>query len=133
MFGWSVLLWAGARAAVTDTGSTGDTGTPTVTTTGETGDTGPGDTGLDVDLDGDGYTPRDGDCDDANAELRPGLPEVCFDQLDNDCDGLSDYQCDDSARLATLEGGGGCTGGANPGTTALVVLLPFALGWRRRA
>jgi hypothetical protein len=29
------------------------------------------------------------DCDDAHANVRPGLPEVC-DSLDNDCDGMTD-------------------------------------------
>ena len=41
----------------------------------------------------------------------PGLAETCFDLLDNDCDGLLDEECDGTARLASLRGGGGCTGG----------------------
>ena len=39
------------------------------------------------DMDGDGYTEDEGDCDDANADLSPGVVEAC-DGLDNDCDGV---------------------------------------------
>ncbi len=41
------------------------------------------------DVDGDGYTPAGGDCDDADASVRPGATEVC-DGRDNDCDGAVD-------------------------------------------
>jgi len=41
---------------------------------------------LCTDMDGDGYTGLDGDCDDNNANVFPGAQEMC-DGLDNDCDG----------------------------------------------
>ncbi|MCB9742559.1 MAG: VCBS repeat-containing protein [Alphaproteobacteria bacterium] len=41
------------------------------------------------DADGDGYT-RAEDCDDYDASVNPGAPEVCGDGVDNDCDGADD-------------------------------------------
>jgi hypothetical protein len=49
-------------------------------------DTGGEDTGP-PDADGDG-SPDDEDCDDAAADVHPGAPEACGDDVDNDCDGL---------------------------------------------
>lgn len=44
-----------------------------------------------LDQDGDGFYDRPGcgpvDCDDAQATVYPGAPEICGDGLDNDCDG----------------------------------------------
>ena len=39
-----------------------------------------------VDDDGDGYAEQEGDCDDTDAGIFPGAPEVC-DHVDDDCDG----------------------------------------------
>ena len=47
-----------------------------------------------VDVDGDGVLPRQGDCDDRNATVYAGHPEFC-DGIDNDCDGLIDGLDDD--------------------------------------
>ncbi|MFZ5481232.1 MAG: putative metal-binding motif-containing protein, partial [Myxococcota bacterium] len=62
--------------------------------TGTTVDTG-GDPGDDIDDDRDGYTENDGDCNDdpraGGRRIFPGAVEVCTDGLDNDCDGLEDY------------------------------------------
>ena len=43
------------------------------------------DTAID-DLDGDGYTIEDGDCNDERAEISPDAEESC-DGVDNNCDG----------------------------------------------
>ncbi|HWO19325.1 MAG TPA: putative metal-binding motif-containing protein [Kofleriaceae bacterium] len=43
-----------------------------------------------ADMDGDGQSLADGDCDDTNAAVKKGVPEVCGDGLDNDCDGTAD-------------------------------------------
>ena len=40
----------------------------------------------DADQDGDGWTPNQGDCDDADSNVNPGEPEIC-DDVDNNCDG----------------------------------------------
>jgi hypothetical protein len=45
-----------------------------------------------VDADGDGVC-REQDCDDANATIRPGAPELCHNLTDDDCDGLTDEGC----------------------------------------
>ena len=64
------------RDSVEDSGVTDDTAPQ---------DTAPQDTAP-QDADGDGYT-DDVDCDDANAEVYPGAPEVCGDGIVNDCGG----------------------------------------------
>src|SRR5262249_51534762 len=45
---------------------------------------------LTPDGDGDGMTQCDNDCDDRNPAIHPGAPEVCGDQIDNNCDGMID-------------------------------------------
>ena len=44
-----------------------------------------------TDMDGDGFSPPM-DCDDGNAEIHPGAPEICGDGIDQDCDG-QDQDC----------------------------------------
>ena len=46
----------------------------------------------DTDDDGDGYTEKDGDCNDANPKINPGATDICGDGIDQDC---SDGDCDD--------------------------------------
>ena len=94
-------------------------------------DTGGADTGIDLDADGDGFTPRQGDCDDQEPEAAPGQPEICEDRIDNDCDGLYDEDCDTRVRMASLRGGGGCTRADN-GSAAVFFLPLIALFHRRR-
>ncbi len=43
-----------------------------------------------LDCDEDGYTPDDGDCNDADATANPAVPEDCDDSVDNNCDGAAD-------------------------------------------
>ncbi|PID73129.1 MAG: hypothetical protein CSB33_05340 [Desulfobacterales bacterium] len=40
-----------------------------------------------VDNDGDGYTEKQGDCNDGDASFHPGAEEICGDGMDQDCDG----------------------------------------------
>ena len=45
------------------------------------------------DNDGDGYAEDQGDCDDTNASIGPGMPELC-NGIDDNCDGSTDeYAC----------------------------------------
>jgi hypothetical protein len=45
---------------------------------------------ADEDLDGDGQSPNEGDCDDGDPTAYAGADEVCGDATDNDCNGLVD-------------------------------------------
>ena len=48
-----------------------------------------------LDLDRDGYTGPVGngdDCNDGNALINPGIPEDCSNNIDDDCDGLTDAE-----------------------------------------
>jgi hypothetical protein len=51
------------------------------------------------DADGDGFTTREGDCDDDDITVYPGAVDLCEDGIDNNCDGAVDEGC----------GGGGLT------------------------
>ncbi len=69
-----------------DTGDSGDTGDSALPDTAETGDTAPPEP-PDADVDGHVDEASGGDdCDDQNAHVYPGAPEMC-DDADQDCDG----------------------------------------------
>lgn len=86
------------KSASGDTGSAPETGATDTADTGDSAD--PEDTADsaepddDVDRDGDGYAPRDGDCNDELPHVYPGAPDYC-DGLDADCDGeaIPDGSC----------------------------------------
>lgn len=69
--------------------STGDDSTSTTTTQTETTSSTTGYTTAPIDLDLDGYSEADGDCDDNDSSIYPGATEIC-DEKDNDCDGTED-------------------------------------------
>ena len=52
--------------------------------------------GAGEDLDADGFTEAEGDCNDNNASIYPGAPELC-DGFDNDCDDDLDEGCQSCA------------------------------------
>ena len=56
----------------------------------------------DIDDDGDGYTEKQGDCDDNDLSTYPGAPEICGDEEDNDCDGQFDETNERHLTLARL-------------------------------
>ncbi len=43
-----------------------------------------------VDHDGDDYSYEDGDCDDADPAISPAAPEICGDEIDNNCNNSQD-------------------------------------------
>ena len=49
-------------------------------------------TPVGTDEDGDGVTVEAGDCDDGDASIYPGAPEVWDDGIDQDCDGVADAE-----------------------------------------
>ncbi|AKT38633.1 putative metal-binding motif-containing protein [Chondromyces crocatus] len=83
--------------------------------TGGSGATGGGGEGAcsDADLDGDGLSECDGDCDDGNP-LIPGPTEICGDGIDNDCKGGADPEsiCKGLGTFVSPDGDD-----KNPGTT----------------
>lgn len=57
------------------------------------------------DVDGDGLTTYDGDCDDNDPDIYPGAYEICGDNIDNNCDGEIDEDC---AIYTDADGDGWC-------------------------
>jgi hypothetical protein len=61
---------------------------------------------TEIDIDGDGYTEKEGDCDANNADKYPGNIEICSDGIDQDCNG-SDLPCfcpGDTIGFLTMQG-----------------------------
>jgi len=55
-----------------------------------------------------GVSMQSTDCDDADALVMPGVEEVWYDGIDQNCDGLSDYDQDGDGQDAELYGGDDC-------------------------
>lgn len=73
---------------------------------------GHGDASVDAELtcEGDdlaGLVSNGDDCDDADARIRPGAPEICGDGLDNDCDGTRSEDCERCATPFVCNAAGG--------------------------
>ena len=67
----------------------------------------PEDTGP-FDVDGDGYTPIDGDCDDQNPDVHPEATDVVGDGVDQDCDGIDGVDADGDGYASEASGGEDC-------------------------
>lgn len=82
-----------------------------------------------ADCDDDGFTVGQGDCNDEDPEVRPGRPDDCDNEIDDNCDGLYNEGCDRSAQQGQLRGGSTC---AQETGNAAWLVLPLFL-WRRRS
>jgi hypothetical protein len=79
-----------------------------------------------ADGDGDGYTRDEGDCNDGDPDINPGVREICDDEIDNDCDLALDF--DDPECTAC----GACSTTAGPADGAVVwLVVALWLVWRR--
>lgn len=73
---------------------------------------------LNDDIDEDGFSPNQGDCDDASAAVRPGAEERC-NGVDDDCDGTIDVGATDATPVwRDGDGDGFGTGGPEVGCVA---------------
>ena len=63
---------------------------------------------FDDDVDDDGYSVLTDDCDDADASVYGGAPEIWYDGIDQDCAGDDDYDQDADGHAATVSGGDDC-------------------------
>jgi len=70
-----------------------------------------------VDHDFDGYAEADGDCNEDDPSIHPGMEETWYDGIDSDCDGWSDDDADFDGHDAEEQGGTDCDddkAGVNP-------------------
>ncbi len=85
------------------------------------------------DADGDGHNDAacgGVDCNDANANIHPGVEENCRDKIDNDCNGKTDYADEKACQTKVSGEGCGCASASPYGS--LAVLLALFVGLRRR-
>ena len=80
-----------------------------------------------ADLDGDGYTEDEGDCNDGDPEINPGVREVCDDEIDNDCDLTVDFNDPE----CTVCGGCGTGRAERAGAGAVLGVVALLTLWRR--
>jgi hypothetical protein len=65
-------------------------------------------TGLDEDVDQDGFTQCSGDCNDLNAAINPAATDLVGDGVDQNCDGVDGTDFDQDTYASTLSGGDDC-------------------------
>ena len=84
------------------------------------------------DADGDGVSPADGDCDDAEPWVNPDATEVC-NAVDDNCDGDTDEGCGEDTAADTGSKSPDECGCGTPGPAPAAAGLLVAIGmlWRR--
>jgi hypothetical protein len=89
---------------------------------------------CDNDIDGDGSNNAQ-DCDDYNRFVRPGLPEVCADLIDNNCNGVVDEESgsitfsNNNTSVTNVSCFGGNNGSINATITVSASTSPYTLKW----
>jgi hypothetical protein len=63
------------------------------------------------DWDDDGFTENEGDCNDYNQHINPDIEETYYNDIDENCDGLSDFDADQDGFEAYSWGGDDCDDG----------------------
>ena len=72
------------------------------------------------DRDLDGFNPSTGDCDEDDATVYPGATETWYDGVDQNCDGLDDFDADQDGQGSDAHGGTDCNdadAAIHPGAT----------------
>ena len=60
------------------------------------------------DVDGDGITEEDGDCDDSNPNISPSATDLVGDDIDQNCDGIDGIDSDGDGYPSEVSGGEDC-------------------------
>lgn len=91
-------------------GGTADGGTQDGGADGGGADGGGADGGgaTETDDDGDGWSLEDGDCNDGDETVHPGAADACYDDVDSNCNGSNDFDCDEDGYDAESYGGDDC-------------------------
>jgi hypothetical protein len=77
-----------------------------------------------VDSDGDGFSPLQGDCADFDTAFHPDAPDVDGDSLDHNCDDLDRADADRDGVIAATSGGDDCDD-HDAGRSPLLVEVPY--------
>ena len=82
------------------------------------------------DYDGDGYSIAAGDCNDGDVNFHPGMEEIWYDGIDQNCDD-NDFDKDEDGHISALYGGDDCWD--DPDRTDLPPALTVLDGWEEKS
>lgn len=136
--GFSTFIGCGDDEKSDDTNTTEDTSSPVDTNDEDTNiedsglleDTSTEDSASDeTDIDSDGYSIEDGDCNDEDPSIYPGAPEDYTDGIDQDCDGYADVGDADCSAQFVIFFEGLDTNGDGSADTSQEINLDFCRKW----